>query len=203
MPVEDHRQFAPATDRNRAAILDVLRWVLPEWGLVLEIASGTGQHMAFLAPHFPGLLWQPSDPEPAARASIAAWTAASGAQNIRPPLVLDASAPDWPVEQAAAIMCINMIHIAPWSAARGLITGAARLLDKGGPLYLYGPFRRDGQPTAPSNAAFDADLKARNPAWGVRDLADVAAIAAAASFGEPEITEMPANNLSIVFRKKA
>jgi SAM-dependent methyltransferase len=200
--MEDRRQFAPATERNRTAILDVLRGVLPERGLVLEVASGTGQHAAFLAPHFPGLIWQPSDPESGARVSIAAWAAASGGKNIRPPLALDAGAPDWPIERADAVVCINMIHIAPWAAALGLITGAARILGRDSALYLYGPFRRNGRHTAPSNAAFDADLQGRNPAWGVRDLADVASTAAEAGFGPPTVTEMPANNLSVVFRKE-
>jgi SAM-dependent methyltransferase len=200
--MEDQRQFAPATERNRAPILDVLKPVLPPQGLVLEIASGSGQHTAFLAPHFPALTWQPSDPNPAARSSIAAWIAQTPAPNIRPPLALDASAAAWPIDRADAILCINMIHIAPWTAALGLIAGAARLLGGGGVLYLYGPYRRDGQHTAPSNAAFDDDLKARNPAWGIRDLGDVAALAAKSGFGPAAVTEMPANNLSVVFRKK-
>jgi hypothetical protein len=197
----DQRQYAPATERNKAHILEVLRRVLPAQGLVLEIASGSGQHSVFLAPHFPGLTWQPSDPNPTARASITAWTAETGAANIQPPLALDASAPEWPIERADAVLCINMIHIAPWAATLGLFAGAARLLGAGGVLYLYGPFQRDGRHTAPSNAAFDEDLKARNPAWGVRDLAEVAEVAARAGFGVPQVTEMPANNLSVVFRK--
>jgi SAM-dependent methyltransferase len=195
----EHRQVAPATERNRVPILNVLQRTLPAQGLVLEIASGTGQHAAFLAPHFPGLIWQPSDPNQAAHASIAAWAEAA---NIRPPLTLDASAPDWPVETADAVVCINMIHIAPWAAAVGLVAGAARLLGAGDPLYLYGPFRRDGQHTAPSNAAFDQDLRGRNPAWGIRNLEDVIDLTAKAGFAAPEVIQMPANNLSVVFRKR-
>ena len=195
----DRRRFAPATERNQAAILAVLRRVLPKIGLVLEVASGSGQHAAYFAPEFPSLTWQPTDPDDAARASIAAWV--EGIANIRPPLLLDASASAWPVERADAVVCINMIHIAPWTAALGLLAGAARVLRAGGVLYLYGPYRRDGRHTAPSNEAFDADLRGRNPAWGVRDLDEVAAAAKATGFGPPEVVEMPANNLSVVFRR--
>lgn len=195
----DPRQFAPATRRNREAILAVLRRVLPAHGRVLEIASGTGEHAAYFAPHFPRLAWQPSDPDPVARASIAAWT--EGIANVREPLVLDAAADTWPVSAADAIVCINMIHIAPWAAAVGLVAGAARLLPGDGVLYLYGPYKRDGRHTAPSNAEFDASLRARDPAWGVRDVAAVSALAARAGFAPPEVTEMPANNLSLAFSK--
>jgi SAM-dependent methyltransferase len=197
----DPRLFFPATARNRAPILDVLRRHLPARGVVLETASGSGEHVAWFAPHFPDLVFQPSDPDPAARASIDAWAAASGAANIRPALALDAAAPSWPIEAADAVLAINMIHIAPWAAAEGLVAGAARVLRPGGVLYLYGPYRRAGRHTAPSNAEFDAGLRARDPRWGVRDLEAVAALAAAAGFDPPAVEAMPANNLSLIFRR--
>jgi SAM-dependent methyltransferase len=196
---DDARQFAPATARNRMPILEVLRQVLPGHGRVLEIASGSGEHAAFFAPQFPRLTWQPSDPDPAALASIAAWTA--GIANIRPPITLDAAAETWPVASADAVVCINMIHIAPWAAAVGLVAGAARILPGDGVLYLYGPYKRDGRHTAPSNAGFDASLRARNPDWGVRDINAVTALAARSGFGPPQVTEMPANNLSLAFAR--
>jgi Protein of unknown function (DUF938) len=164
----DHRRTAPATQRNRDPILGVLRRILPPTGLVLEIASGTGEHVAHFAAALPGLRWQPSDPDPIARPSIEAWTA--GTENILAPLLLDASAETWPVERVEAIICINMVHISPWTATAGLMRGAAAILRPGAPLYLYGPYRRKGGHTAPSNASFDADLRARNPEWGVRDV---------------------------------
>lgn len=198
----DARQFSPAAERNCRPILDVLRQVLPATGLVLEIASGSGQHAAFFAPHFPDLTWQPSDADDTARRSIAAWIEAARTPNLRPPAELDAASPDWPVAHADAVVCINMIHISPWSATLGLLRGAARVLPPDGVLYLYGPYKRDGRHTAPSNAAFDADLKARNPDWGVRDVGDVAAAAAAEGFGAPGIIPMPANNLSVIFRRR-
>jgi SAM-dependent methyltransferase len=192
----DPRRFAPAAARNRDAILDVLRRVLPPRGLVLEVASGSGEHCAHLAAALPALTFQPSDPDAGARASIDAW--AAGAPNIRPALALDAARPPWPVAAADAVLCVNMIHIAPWAACEGLVRGAAAL---GAMLVLYGPFRRGGAHTAPSNAAFDESLRARDPAWGVRDLEAVAALAAREGFGTPEATEMPANNLTVVFRR--
>ncbi|WP_395677007.1 DUF938 domain-containing protein [Inquilinus sp.] len=197
----DHRQQAPAAARNRDPILAVLRGVLPQAGTVLEIASGSGEHIMHFAAAMPGLVFQPSDPNPEARSSIAAWAADSGLANLRPPLALDAAAPPWPVTTVDAILCINMIHISPWAATEGLVRGAAVLLPPGGPLYLYGPYRRAGVATAPSNEAFDRDLRGRNPAWGLRDLEAVAALAAAAGFSGPAVTEMPANNLSVVFRR--
>ena len=198
---EDVRRHAPATERNRAPVLEVLRRVLPQ-GLVLEVASGTGQHAVAFAEALPGLTWQPSDPDPALRASARAWaaTASAALPNLRDPLDLDAGAADWPIDRADAVVCINMIHIAPWTAALGLFAGAARLLPAGAPLLLYGPFRRDGQHTAPSNAEFDASLKARNPAWGVRDLGAVER--AAGAFTLAEVVEMPANNLTVVLRRR-
>jgi SAM-dependent methyltransferase len=196
------RRHAPATERNRAAILSVLERILPESGTVLEIASGSGQHAVYFAQARPMLRWQPSDPDPDARASIAAWRETAGAPNIAPPVDLDATAPVWPVERADAVLSINMIHIAPWAAARGLVAGAARLLAPGAPLFLYGPFRRDGHDFAPSNLAFDQDLRRRDPQWGVRRLEDVVEIAASAGFRLAEVVEMPANNLSVVLRRR-
>jgi SAM-dependent methyltransferase len=191
-------RHAPATLRNREPILAVLRRVLPPSGTVLEVASGTGEHAAFLAAALPALVWQPSDPDPAARASIAAHAAAVG--NIRPPLALDATQP-WPELAADAVVCVNMIHIAPWEAAEGLMRGVAAVLPAGGPLYLYGPFKRAGRHTAESNAAFDRMLRAQDPRWGVRDLEAVADLAATHGFGTPEVIDMPANNLSVTFRR--
>lgn len=197
----DHRQQAPAAARNRDPILAVLRGVLPRAGTVLEIASGSGEHIMHFAAAMPGLVFQPSDPNPEARRSIAAWAAESGLSNLRPPLALDAAASSWPVTTVDAVLCINMIHISPWSATEGLVRGAASILPPGGPLYLYGPYHRAGVATAPSNEAFDQDLRQRNPAWGLRELEAVAALAAAAGFSGPAITEMPANNLSVVLRR--
>ncbi len=192
------RQVAPAAARNRDPILAVLRGVLPAAGTVLEVASGTGEHTAHFAAALPGLTFQPSDPDPSRRASIDAWCA--GLPNVRKALALDATDSAWP-GSLAAVLCFNMIHIAPWAAAEGLVRGAGAALGQGGLLVLYGPFRRNGAHTAPSNAAFDADLRARNPAWGVRDLEAVAALAAGAGLAPPAVTEMPANNLTVIFRK--
>jgi SAM-dependent methyltransferase len=197
----DARLFAPAAARNRQPILDVLMAHLPSRGLVLEIASGTGEHVVHFAQACPALTFQPSDPDPSHRGSIDAWTAALGLANVRSAIGLDTTAEAWPVEAVDALVCINMIHIAPWVAAEGLVRGAGRVLPPGGLLYLYGPYKRGGQHTAPSNVAFDAGLRVQNPAWGVRDLEAVAALAAARGFGEPHIVEMPANNLSLVFTK--
>jgi hypothetical protein len=197
----DHRLQYPATERNRDAILDVLRGVLPEAGIVLEIASGSGEHVVHFARAFPNLTFQPSDPEDAALHSIAAWTQDTGAANVLPPVMLDAASDRWPVGKADAILCINMIHIAPWRATEGLLREAAALLPQGAPLYLYGPYRQASVVTAPSNEAFDDSLKARNPEWGLRDLEIVAALARDSGFSAPVVTAMPANNLSVVFRR--
>jgi SAM-dependent methyltransferase len=197
----DARLYAPATLRNRQPILDVLKPRLPSGDLVLEVASGSGEHVAFLAQACPDVAFQPSDPDPAARASIDAWAAALGLSNVRPAIDLDAAAAAWPIAAADVLLCCNMIHIAPWDAAVGLMRGAARVLPPGGLLYLYGPYRRGGVHTAPSNAAFDASLRAQSPAWGVRDLEAVVALAAASGFAGPVIVEMPANNLSLVFNR--
>lgn len=198
MPTARH---APATARNREPILAVLRRVLPARGLVLEIASGTGEHAAFFAASLPGIEWQPSDADPAALDSIAAHRDAAGLANLRTPLVLDVTQASWPVDRADAIVCINMIHISPWRVTEALLDGAARVLGAGGVLYLYGPYRVGGRHTAPSNAAFDADLRARNPAWGVRDVEAVAAEAAARGIDLVETVAMPAQNLSVVLRR--
>ncbi len=197
----DPRIYRPHVARNREPILDVLRRVLPGHGLVLEVASGSGEHAAYFAAHLPALSWQPSDPDPAALASIAAHRATAGMPNLLAPLLLDVSASRWPVERADAIVCNNMIHISPWSACEGLMAGAARTLPAGGILYLYGPYKIDGRHTAPSNAAFDATLRAQNAAWGIRDLADVGALAERNGLTLTETVEMPANNLSVVFRR--
>lgn len=202
MPEAEIRQFAPSTQRNRNPILAVLRETLPAKGLVLEIASGSGEHAMHFAAALPGLSFQPSDPNAEARASIDAWAKEAALPNLLPALALDASTPGWPLARADAVVCINMIHISPWVATQGLIAEAARLLPPGGPLYLYGPYRQSGVPLAPSNAAFDESLRSRDPRWGLRELDAVAALAAAAGFGPPEVTAMPANNLSVVFRKR-
>ncbi|BCG00064.1 SAM-dependent methyltransferase [Paraburkholderia sp. PGU19] len=196
------RQHAPSAERNREPILAVLERVLPATGTVLEIASGTGQHAIHFAAALPHLVWQPSDLDDEARASIAAWAAHSGLANVRPPLALDVRDASWGIEAAAAIVCINMIHISPWASAQALIGGAGRLLGPGGVLFLYGPYRRGGAHTAPTNAAFDEQLQRRNPAWGVRNMEDVMAMADAAGFDADEPIEMPANNFSLVFRKR-
>ena len=197
----DARRTAPHVARNAAPIIEVLRDVLPESGLVLEVASGSGEHALAFARAFPNLLWQPSDPDPAALASIEAWRATEGLPNLLAPLSLDAAATDWPIGHGDAILCINMVHISPWAATLGLLDGAARLLAPDAPLYLYGAYRRDGVPTAPSNEAFDASLKARNPEWGVRRLEDVTAEAERRGLCFDRVVEMPANNLSVTFRR--
>src|ERR1043165_5697619 len=173
----DNALVAPSAARNRDPILAVLREVLPAAGTVLEIASGSGEHAVHFAAALPHLVWQPTDPDAQARRSIAAHAARAGLPNLLPPLELDAAAAVWPVARADAIVSINMIHIAPWRAAEGLMAGAARVLPPDGPLYLYGPYRQHGRHTAPSNAAFDESLKMRDPAWGVRDLDEVVALA--------------------------
>ena len=195
----DARRHAGATQRNRVPILDVLRRVLPAEALVLEVASGTGEHVRFFAQSLPGLCWQPSDADPAALASIAAWCAEQA--NVRPPLALDVPAPAWPVERADALVCINMLHITPWSTCEGLMRGASRVLRAHGVLYLYGPYRIGGAHTAPSNAAFDERLRGENPAWGVRDLEAVVACAGAQGLHLHEQVPMPANNFSLVFHR--
>ncbi len=193
---------APAVARNREPILQVLRGLLPSPARVLEIASGTGEHAVWCAGQMPDVTWQPTDQDADALASIAAWRDTAGLANLLPPVRLDAAAPDlWPDARVDVVVAINMIHIAPWSATLGLMRGAARVLEPGGLLYLYGPFRTPGVPLAPSNAAFDASLKARDAAWGIRDLQVVADEAAGQGLGLVETIIMPANNLSLVFHR--
>src|ERR1700733_2718747 len=201
----DPRLYFPHVARNREPILEVLRRVLPPQGLVLEVASGGGEHAAYFAERLPALFWQPSDPDPVALASIAAHrtAATADAPNLLPPLRLDAMSAPWPVEHAEAVVCINMIHISPWTASEGLLAGAQRTLPAGGVLYLYGPYRIDGRHTAPSNQDFDARLRAQNPQWGIRDLADVTALAARHGLSLTETVSMPANNLSVIFQRGA
>ena len=174
--------------------------LLPERGLVLEIASGTGEHALHFARTFPQLDWQPSDPDPAAIASIRAWAETARLPNLRPPLTLDASADDWPIERADALLCINMIHISPWEATVGLMRNAAKLLPPGGPLILYGPYRQQGVETAPSNLAFDESLRLRDSRWGLRHLEDVVALAESVGLRMDAVHRMPANNLMLVYR---
>lgn len=197
----DDKRHAPATLRNRDAIAAVLGEWLPATGTVLEVASGSGEHIVHFAATFPALDWQPSDPDPAGLVSIAAWCAEAGLANIAPPLALDASADDWPIAHADAILCINMVHISPWAATLGLFSGAARLLAPGAPLVLYGPYIEPDVPTADSNIAFDASLRARDPAWGLRQIDDVKASATAAGLAFAERRTMPANNLMLLFRR--
>lgn len=196
------RRHAPATSRNRDAILDVLRRELPSCGLVLEVASGSGEHVLHFAAALPDLDWQPSDPDPDALASIAAWRAGVGLPNLRPPVMLDAAEPNWPIERMDAVLCINMVHISPWEATVGLMRGAGAGLSRGGLLYLYGPYIRGDVETAPSNIAFDASLRARDARWGVRSVKDVTAAADAEGLELKGLVEMPANNLSLLFRRR-
>ena len=200
-PVPEGGLHAAATERNRDPILAVLRLVLPPTGLVLEIASGTGQHVAYFARALPELRGQPSDASSAHLESIRAWSAASGADNITSPLLLDVERAPWPIAHADAVLSINMIHIAPWSAAEALFRGAARLLPRAGVLYLYGPFKRGGQHTASSNERFDERLRGEDPRWGVRDVDELAVLATSLGFELGEIIAMPANNFSLVYRR--
>ncbi|MDP6788496.1 MAG: DUF938 domain-containing protein [Rhodospirillales bacterium] len=200
---DDDLPHAPATARNRAPILAVLRRVLPPSGTILEVASGTGEHAVYLAPRLPGLIWQPSDADPLALDAIERRAADAGTANLLSPLSLDAVAEAWPIRQAQAVVCVNMIHIAPWAATVGLMRGAGRVLSGGGILYLYGPYKIDGRPTAPSNAAFDESLRRRNPDWGLRDLEAVTAEAERNGLMLGEIVDMPANNLSVIYEKTA
>lgn len=196
------RRSAPAALRNREPIADVLSDWLPERGLVLEIASGTGEHAAFLAGRFADLEWQPSDLDPAALASISAWREESSLPNLRSPLTLDASSPEWPIDSADAVLSFNMVHISPWESALGLLGGADRVLGPQAPLILYGPWLSDEIETAPSNLAFDADLKRRDSRWGLRRVEDFAREAASRGFELVEQRRMPANNLMLLFRKE-
>ena len=197
----DPRHYHAHVARNRQPILDVLKRMLPCASLVLEIASGSGEHAVFFAQNLPSLRWQPTDVDDGALASIAAHRAAAPLQNLLEPLRLDVTAARWPIERADALVCNNMIHIAPWRVTEGLIAGASRILEAGGILYLYGPYRVDGRHTAKSNQDFEAWLKQQNPEWGIRDLADVTALARRHRLNQTEIVAMPANNLSVTFRR--
>lgn len=194
----DARLYAPATERNREAIAAVLSDVLPQQGLVLEVASGTGQHITWLAPRFAQHTWQPSDPDPMHLASIESWSLYSNTANLRSPIQLDASTDDWGIDHADVILCINMIHIAPWQVCLGLLRGAAELLPIGGILYLYGPFKRQGEHTSPSNEAFDFSLRSQDASWGVRDLDEVITAAHQHGLLLAQVIPMPANNLSVI-----
>ena len=199
-PTAGARRSAPAALRNREPIAEVLANWLPESGKVLEIASGTGEHAVYFAERFPNLDWQPTDLHPDALSSISAWRSETGQSNLLPPLPLDASSDNWPIDQANAVLSINMVHISPWASALGLIAGAAWLLPVGAPLILYGPWLKDDIPTVESNLAFDADLKRRDPEWGLRRVEDLAE-AARGSFDLGEIRQMPANNLMLLLRR--
>jgi SAM-dependent methyltransferase len=194
---------APAAERNKGPILEVLRRALPASGLALEIASGTGQHAVHFARALPAWRWQPSELDPAMRRSIAARIAAEGLANVAAPIELDVERLPWPVAAADAVLAINLVHIAPWSTAQALVEGARCVLPTGGVLFLYGPFRRSGAHTAPSNERFDAELRAQDPRWGVRDMEAVAGLAAGAGLALEEAVAMPANNFSLVFRRRA
>jgi hypothetical protein len=198
----DPKRHAPATLRNRDPILAVLERVLPQEGLILETNSGSGEHAAYMAPRLAPRMWQPSDFDESACASIAAHIADCAADNIRPPFKLDVTWTIWPVDAAAAVLSMNMIHIAPWEACLGLLDGAARILaGDDAILFLYGPFKRDGRHTAPSNDAFDRSLRAQDPRWGVRDLEAVTAEAEARGLALIEIVDMPSNNCSVIFSR--
>ncbi|ATE59463.1 DUF938 domain-containing protein [Thauera sinica] len=198
---EDRRRFAPATERNRDFILPILRRLLPAAGTVLEIGSGTGEHAVYFAGHLPELDWQPTETDEPALESIAAWRAHAGLANVAPPVRLDVRRRPWPVAHAVAVVAINVVHYSPWSSTDALFQGAAEILPAGAVLYLYGPYRRGGRHTAPSNAAFDEWLRGVDPGFGVRDLEAVEAAARAHGFGLEEVIDMPANNLSLVFRR--
>lgn len=201
---DDNRMMSPSVARNKGPILEVLHPHLCSGMHVLEIASGTGEHGAHIMSCVEGLIWQPSDLSPEARRSVSAWVEYSGDPNFKAPIALDASLDQWPLEEGLmfdAMLCINMIHIAPFEAAKGVIRGAKRILKPGGILFFYGPFKRGGEHTASSNEAFDQSLKSRDPAWGIRDLEELKALAAVSDLSLESLTEMPANNISLVFRR--
>ena len=191
----------PAAERNKGPLLEVLRRVLPSEGTLLEVGSGTGQHASYFAEHLPGLVFQPSDIDPENLTSISAWTRDAALPNLRPPMRLDVTAEDWGVGRVNAIFSANMIHIAPWICAQGLFAGVARYLADAGVFVLYGPFRIDGRHTAPSNEAFDAELRARDASFGVRDLESVEDLARAGALELAERIAMPANNFCLVFNR--
>lgn len=202
-PGDGVRLSTPAAKRNREPILALLREVLPATGRVLEIASGSGEHAVHFATHLPALVWQPSDPSAQARGSIDAWRRHTGLTNLESPLALDVTGP-WPdaAGGASAMVCINMLHISPWAATQALMREAGRRLPATGVLVVYGPFMRHGEHTAASNAAFDTDLRRRDPAWGIRSLEDVTAEAEAHGLDLQRVDELPANNLGVVFRRR-
>lgn len=197
------KQMSAASDRNKEPILDVLKQVLPETGLVLEIASGTGQHAVHFAGALKGISWQPSDIDPELRESVSAWRDESGLENLLEPIHLDVTADPWPVSEAHAMVCANMIHIAPWEACTGLLDGAGRILPEGGILYMYGPYKVGGRHTSPGNETFDQSLRARDASWGIRNLDDVALEARRRGLHLIKTVQMPANNLSVIYRKTA
>lgn len=194
------KRHAPATERNRDVIAETLAGLLPQAGLVLEVASGTGEHAVHFAKLFPALNWQPSDPDPIAIASINAWRTESDVPNVHPAMLLDASA-DWPISQADAVLCINMTHISPWAATAGLLRNAGRILQPSAPLFIYGPFRQRDVPLAESNAVFDASFRQQNPEWGLRYVEDIAIVAQEAGLHLDQVINMPANNLSLIYRR--
>jgi SAM-dependent methyltransferase len=198
---DDGRLASPSAARNRGPIAEVLSQVLPQSGLVLEVGSGTGEHAVHFARVMPHLTWQPSEQDEACLRSIYAWVAVEAQANVRPPFYLDVTDAQWPLAVADAVICINMIHIAPWSAAQALLRGASRVLPRGGLLCLYGPYSVAGKHTSASNRAFDAQLQAANPEWSVRDLDEVSNEARAVDLELAQTFEMPANNMVVVFRK--
>lgn len=196
------KRHAPATARNSGPLAQVLELELPQQGLVLEIASGSGEHAVFMSRRFPDLQWQPSDVEPEALASVDAWAREAGLQNLRPAVPLDAGKPAWPVNRADAVVCVNMVHISPWAATEGLFEGAGRILGSGSPLVLYGPFVEADGELAASNREFDRSLRARDPDWGLRDVSDLDVLGTAHGFLRTARHEMPANNLTLVYRQR-
>ena len=193
--------FAPAAERNREPILEVLRRVLPASGTILEIASGTGQHAVFFSERLPRLRWQPSDPAADALRSIRTWVSEEARENLLAPIELDVRSKPWPIARADAMLCINMIHVSPWEASEALFEGAQRLLSADAPLVTYGPYRVHGEHTAPSNAAFDQSLRSRDPRWGVRDIDELSALATRTGFTLEQSVLMPANNMTLVWRR--
>jgi hypothetical protein len=200
---------APAFHRNHEAIWSAIGpFLSAQSEHVLELGSGTGQHVTTFAARTPRLTWWPSDIYPSHLASIEAWRQHTGIANVRAPQRIDLTDPAWTSSiggassvQLTAMLCINVLHISPWSVTQNLIAGAGRLLGDGGRLFVYGPFKRDGEHTAPSNAAFDDSLRAENPAWGVRDIADLDLLAQSAGLTAAEIAPMPANNLVLAFTR--
>lgn len=197
----DGKWFIPSAERNKGPILDVLTRVLPTRGVVLELASGTGQHVIHFAKALSGLTWQPSDPDPELRESVALRVGEEQLANVNPPIDLDVTRLPWPLKTADAVVCINLIHVAPWSATLALLEGTKALLPAQHVLFLYGPYRRFGQHTSKSNEQFDSDLRAHNSEWGLRDLEAVSETAAFSAFVLAEIVEMPANNFGLVFKR--